>query len=189
MKKLITICLVCVLTVASQGVLVSIDENGNGTINGNPLPWGIGASGVDPTPPGPINTLFYTLPFMVVPGDLQVIEPDGTISDVLRFTNIPGTTFSGVYVYSDRDPLANDFDLADSMIPLPWTGGPVIVMPESGFEGGWNGVSYNPGFNDPGAASAAIGPMTYDFTSDVPEPATLSMLGLGVLTLLRRRRV
>jgi hypothetical protein len=144
------------------GLNVAFDENGNGTFNGTPLQWGMGVSGVDPTPPGPIATLTYTLPFMVVPGDLQVIEPDGTVSDVLRFANIPGTTFTGVYVYSDSDPLAPGTDKADTQLPLPWTGGPVVAMLEAGSEGGWNGVSYTPGFNDPGATSAAIGPIAAD---------------------------
>ena len=171
------------------GLNVAFDENGNGTFNGNPLPWGIGATGVDPTPPGPIPTLFYTLPFNVVFGDVQIIEPDGTVSDVLRFTNIPGTTFTGVYVYSDSDPLTPGTDLADTHLPLPWTGGPVVVMPEAGTESGWNGVSYTPGFNDPGATSAAIGPITYEFTSDVPEPATMCLLGLGTLSLVRRKKI
>ncbi len=186
MKKLMTICLVCVLTAAaSQGMVLSLDENGNSLFNGNSLPWGIGASGVDPTPPGPIYTLFYNLPFKVVPGDVQIFEPDGTVSDVLRFIDTPGTTFSSIYVYSDRDPTAPDFDLADSMIPLPWASAIVIPMPESGSEGGWNGVSWTPGFNDPGATSA---PITYEFTSDVPEPTTICLLGLGALSLIRRKK-
>jgi hypothetical protein len=189
MRKLISISLlVCMAFITSPtfGLIVSLDENGIGTFNGNPLIWGIGASGVDPTPPGPISTLFYNLPFKVVSGDWYIIEPDGTHSDVLRFIDVAGTTFSSVYVYSDKDPLAPGTDLADSQIPLPWTAAPAITIPEAGTENGWNGVIWTPGFNDPGATSAAIGPVTYNFTSDVPEPVTIAILGLGGL-LLRRK--
>ena len=191
MKNLITISLfVSVMFVTSPtfGLLISLDENGTGAFNGNPLIWGIGPSGVDPTPPGPIPTLFYQLPFKVVSGDWQIIEPDGTVSDVLRFIDTPGTTFSSVYVYSDADPLSPGTDLADTHLPLPWTGGPVLTLPEAGAENGWNGVIWTPGFNDPGATSAAIGPVTYYFTSDVPEPATIGLLALGSFALGRKRK-
>jgi hypothetical protein len=186
MKKLIAISLFISLLVAgmASAQIISFDENGNGTIDGRPLDYGIGDSGVDPVP---TPTLFYYLPFPVVQGDLQIFEPDGTISDVLRFTNTPGANFGRVYVYSDNTDIdVGKADLADVGIPQPWTGGIVVTMPEAGSENGWNGVIWQPTPNQPGGLTATA-PITYNFTSDVPEPVTLALLGLGGL-LLRKRK-
>jgi len=32
------------------------------------------------------------------------------------------------------------------------------------------------------------GGVTYNFTSDIPEPATIALLGLGALSLIRRKK-
>jgi hypothetical protein len=118
----------------------------------------------------------------------------GQVSDVLRFVNnySPGVGLNGrVYVYSDFEPGEKSADLADTRIPydfLSWRAG----MDEQGIENIWNGAIYTP-YYVPGMNQSTPGGMdqylvTYIFTSDVPEPATIGILGLGVLSLLRKRR-
>jgi hypothetical protein len=203
MKKLMTICLVCVLTTAAWGapvsnITISFDENGNGNVDGTTLVWStgipIGAGTSDQ-----YATLYYELPGMVVVGDLVLYEPTGQVSDVLRFVNnySPDAGYQGrVYVYSDP-PEQGDlppYDLADTGIPydfLYWRAG----MDEQGTENGWNGIVYTPQYI-PDLQQYLPGYMmqygesgvTYNFTSDVPEPATICILGLGALSLIRRKK-
>jgi hypothetical protein len=171
------------MTAPTFGADVSLDENGNGVWDGHQLDYGIGDAGVDPVS---MPTLFYYLPFPVVQGDLQVTEPDGTLSDVLRFISDATINASRVYVYSDMETTDIAKDLADVGLPQPWQN--VFVTEERGLEGGLNGVTYLPTPNQPGYFTAAgAAPITYEFISDVPEPATICLLGLGCL-LLRRKK-
>ncbi len=180
-------------------IIITFDENGNGYTDypsvGTHLTSGFD-SPEDNEYDGPIPapaTLYYVLPGQgetgwggVMEGDVVVTEPDGTISDVLRFVS----STNRVYVYSDLGS-----DPADVGIPsVLWTDSSVFV-PEEGTELGWNGIHYTPianGEAQPGFLSTTI-PWTeapwfsYVFTSDVPEPATMSLLALGGLVSLRRR--
>jgi hypothetical protein len=185
-KKLITICLVCVLTTAaSQGMLISFDENGKGDVDGTPLVYGIGE------PPIGHPTLYYELPATIVEGDAVLYEPQSTseISDILRFLNVQGATggLTGrVYVYSERELDGVERDLADTGIPdWPWLDNRWGTY-EQGIEGGWNGLVIT--LLDPAMAGYMEGGVTYNFTSDVPEPATICLLGLGTLSLIRKKR-
>jgi len=178
MKRLITICLVCILTAAAtQAMVITFDENGNGNWQSE----GIGGAlehgmGICPVGPG-WETLWYELPFNpVVEGDVAVLEPLLTaqeISDVLRFVNVQGPegVEARVYVFSDIDATK---ELADTGIPQ-LLGTPVYVT-----ELGDENYSY---------ADYTVGSITYHFISEVPEPATMCLLGLGALSLIRRRKV
>jgi hypothetical protein len=197
MKKLMLICLVCVLltTAASQGITVSFDENGNGTYVDDsggtfPLQWG-----TDDTPSVGLATLYYILPFPVVEGDV-VLHDDAAfevVSDVLRFVNVDTTALQPrVYVYSEME--ADElppYDLADNGIPDPFLTNLLRVV-EQGTEDGWSGLNdYTPQFiavaaSEPGYMTDVA--VTYNFTSDVPEPATIALFGLGALFLLKKRR-
>jgi hypothetical protein len=189
MKRLITISLVCVLmtTAVSQGAVnISFDENGNGSWSDADLSGAL-EHGMGVCPVGPDwETLWYEIPFNPVgEGDVAVIEPllsdltglvaEPILSDVLRFINIQGDEGleARVYVFSDNRDGSDA--LADTGIPQ-LLGTPFFVE-EVGSEGN-NYIDYT------------VGDISYHFISDapVPEPATIGLLGLGALSLLRRKR-
>jgi hypothetical protein len=194
MKKLITICLVCVLTaVASQGMVVSFDENGNGTVdNGTTLKFGVDIPqiGLDQ-----YATLYYELPGMVVTGDLWLYEQNNSsqVSDVLRFVNnySPNSGYHGrVYVYSDTEAGEVSRELADTGIPYD-TLQPAWGTLEQGTEEGWSGyMGYTPQDTSSGLQPGYMygETVTYNFTSDIPEPATICLLSFGALSLIRRKK-
>ena len=168
---------------SAQGVpLITVDEFGNGNINGVPLP-----SSLQVEPFSGVLTLAYQLPFPGVPGDVQLFESGpqpSAQSDTLRFD---GNFF--VYFFSDKE--ATDvppFDPADVGLPAPVPGLAVVNLIEIGPEG-TNGAFYNPAGGLPGDNSASA---TYHFISDltVPEPGTATLVGVGLVGLLAtiRRR-
>jgi hypothetical protein len=172
---------VCVLLLAGRAWGIStiptvvFDENGNGTYNGQAIDH-VYVSG---------QSLYYILPFVTAPGDVVITEP-GTqdISDLLRFAPIAGAPVTYLFVYSELPEAGETPALAD--LGIPTVGATFVSFPESGTEGGWNGLYYVPSPpTNPG--SVATNMVAYDFTSDVPEPMTLSLLAIGGAAVLRRR--
>jgi hypothetical protein len=144
---------------------ISIDENGNGTINSSPLSFQIGA---DPGPGGLPNVLIYKLPFAGVPGQVELIETDKTPQipgDVIRF-NGDGTAI----FYSSGGP--GNIALADEPrppAPMPNT----VIVYETGSAGS-DGASYTPTAGQPGYDASAL--PTYNFSSDSPSTPGLQFV-------------
>ncbi|HEV3137943.1 MAG TPA: PEP-CTERM sorting domain-containing protein [Pirellulales bacterium] len=169
---------------------IFFDENGNGSIsqNGGALTPLHGVIAPDPSNGG-APELTYFLPELVNNGDVAIFEPgtgNQVLSDGLRFTDANGnlthgaTTADRMIYLSDREPNEPNTDLADTPNPSNFgSQGFNGTLSEVGPEGN-NGFSWFPGGN------------TYHGISDVPEPATVTLLGFGMLGLLayvwRRRR-
>jgi hypothetical protein len=177
---------------SAQAPLITVDENGNGSFNGKPIPWTIGQ---DIGPGGFPNALLYHLlpaGTQWVVGDLILLEPSAggvvVLSDVVRFNPDGSLVF-----YSDRE--ATDlppFDLADVGFPGSFWDN-ILRINEVGPEGGPNGAIYQPTPNQPGFfgdPATGAGPI-YTIISDVPEPSALlgvlsGVIGMAGLALRRR---
>lgn len=190
MKQFVKAAVLLAFTFAvSSGALfaqhfdVTFDENGHGTVNGNPLPFTVG-----PDPSGGITlspVLYYTLPFDTQGGEVALLEsgqPNAPISDVIRFFSpFPGGNSSLLIFYSDIEA-GEHRDLAD--VGLPGTSGSAFI-PEIGPEGNngavWNAVLPNAG--TPLLGGPVSGTALYTIISDVPEPGSAALLlaGAGIL--------
>jgi len=174
-------------------IIINFDENGVGTVTSPALgtvPLRSFGKGVDPVDPANgLLPLIYdvagTPGVGIVPffGDILLHEPaapTGVVSDLLRFTD------QGLLVvYSDLEAGEPNPPLADVGIPVLRQAN-VLNLEETGPENGVNGLfNYAPIFPQPGAI--ATDQAIYNFTSDVPEPATFALFGLLVPILARRQ--
>lgn len=185
---------------ASAGALVAqpftFDENGNGIDYLDilatppftaPLPF---TMGLDPS--GGIrgtDVLIYSLPMLVTPGDVGLVEPgQSTLSDLIRFYNAPGANHTVIIFYSDID--GPNRDLADVGIPSAPN---AVLISETGAEGN-NGVTWDPTLT--GGPGDFSGPRPtfsfyyYTIISDVPEPGSTALLlgGAGIWLGIQRGR-
>lgn len=174
--------------------LLTFDENGHATIaiNGGLATTLTGILAVDPSAPagaGQQLALTYMLPEPVVTGDVSFAEPNGGISDWIRFTDAAGTisgaaTGAGprMLFYSEFEVGEVNAELADRGFPTNIGTGNFVARLEVGVEGN-NGFNYLPGAPYPQNNQ-------YVGVSDVPEPETYAMLlaGLGLMGFVARRR-
>jgi hypothetical protein len=170
----------------------SFDENGGGFGPSGPIPGFL-----SPEPFSGIVTLTYSLPFPVAPGDVVLYDPQtGLESDIFRFGQDSGVgnppAGSALWVFSDYEDNDPNPDLADVGLPPPVAALPTVgPFPEIGPEGNnyfdWMPL---PGSGDPGDAGAGT-TVVYRFISDIPEPGTVTLVGLslvGLLAISRRRK-
>jgi hypothetical protein len=152
----------------TPGFTMTFDENSNATINGQPVgavPLGVGIDYILPGPVAPGQVL------VLAPGDISPTNPNG-FSDVLTFFSHPDGVFILFYqsLLDDTSP-PDTADVANLIQPNT----PFAVM-ETGPEGN-NGFQWIA--TDPSTGLSAI----YNGISDVPEPSTFILGGLGIITL------
>jgi hypothetical protein len=161
----------------TPGFIMTFDENGHATINGQSIPSSVlGGGGVS-----------YLLPGPVTPGDVNVfaagdIGPNNAngFSDILHFLQ-NGPTGGELLYFSLLDDNGPP-DLADTGILGP-ANTPFSVM-ETGPEG-------NNGFQWIATDSSTGATASYNGISDTPEPSTFILGGLGLIALFligRRRK-
>jgi hypothetical protein len=114
----------------------------------------------------------------LVAGDVLLFD-GGAVLDVIRFN--PGQNGGSLLFYSDN---VDGFDSpADTVGPPGALYANVSAINE--------GAIYTPLAGQPGFVAGASAPVTYKFLSEIPEPATLPLLGSGLIGLavvLRKRR-
>jgi PEP-CTERM motif len=156
-----------------------LDENGPAFLSGpGVVGFSDGTNKVDSI--SGITGWYYQLGLSVA-GDVVLVEPqDGSISDLLRFDG------AGVFFFSDLEENDPNPDKADvPIIPDPIN---PVILTEVGPEGS-NGVSYFPSSTDPGYdLTGQLAPLAYQIVSDIPEPGTIALVGLGLVGLLALRR-
>jgi hypothetical protein len=177
-----------ITALTSFAQILTFDENGHGNFNGATLPFSVGP---DPSGGLPVNVLIYTLPFVVTPGDVGLLEnPVGSgtnlvLSDIVRFYTPTTANTSEIIFYSDFEIAEPDHDIADTGLPQsPNT----ILIQEIGPENN-NGAVWNPVPGQPGSLPTGA-TISYNIISDVPEPGTLTLatLGGGLLLAVFKRR-
>ncbi len=167
-------------TVMSAGT-ITIDENGNGNVNGTALPFA--ANGTNPDAPHQTPVLTYTLPFAGVAGQVLLIEPEtGIPGDVLQFTGN-----STVIFYSKRDSNSLAEKFSPPIFPFPVSN--TVSLTET-TSGNTDGAMYTPKAGQPGFdASGPTYHLISDVTSVIPEPASVGMLFLAGAAFLGTRKL
>jgi hypothetical protein len=168
----------------APGFILEFDEVGHGQLI---LPGPGGGLFPNPGVPQIGGGLEFTLPVNVIPGDVIVTNVDDVsvdnptgFSDLLTFFNVGP---NGILLYRSLQDEAEPHPDAADVLGLVFPATP-FGTPETGPEGN-NGFVWIVG--DPAGPSYTV----YNGISDVPEPSTIVLGGLGLASLFligRRRR-
>jgi hypothetical protein len=135
-----------------------------------------------------VEYIFNSTISSVVAGDVKIDEFGGsTVGDLIRFENISDQAVAFIYSGDVGGGLPADVGLPTSFQT------DIVTISEnaSGFAGPYTPTTGQPGFCLTGTGTSCAGGVTYGLTSsDVPEPLTLSIFGVGVggVAVFRRRR-
>lgn len=180
-------------------LLLTFDENGNAMIavNGGQPTELVGTLMPDPADPNGMLGLTYLLPESVVTGDVKIFDPDGALSDALRFTDASGDIAGDnagagtrMIYYSDAVPDGGDLlQLADTGFPSNLGSENLIFGPTEIVGPGGSSFDYQPGGVAYPANNEYVG---ISDVAAVSEPSSCASLGgaivlIGLISLLRRR--
>jgi hypothetical protein len=177
-------------TLLAQQFKITFDENGHGTVNGQPLPFTVA-----PDPTGGVTTspvLIYVLPYDIQGGDVRLTElgqPNAPVSDIIRFFSpLPGGKTSDLIFYSDVES-GEAPNLADVGLPVSST---TVSINETGPEGN-NGAVWSPTLPEPGTpllGGPVTGTVQYAIVSDgsLPEHGSAALLPMVLVILASLRR-
>jgi hypothetical protein len=134
----------------------NFDEFGNGSISidGGPFMPNPGFVGLDPSTK--MTTLIYALPAFVVPGEVLVKDADGYFGDAINFFDVGPNGFLAFYSEVGGGAPAD--------VGVPILSNALVI---EGADGHFDYLFYHGVSNDAAA----------------PEPASLTMLGLGAIAL------
>jgi hypothetical protein len=161
----------------TPGFIMTFDENGHATINGQPAPFFA-------LPPG--FGVGYALPGPVVGGQVVVFSPGDS-----SLTNSNG--FSDLLTFQAGGPTGTFLEyesLLDDNSPPDLADVANLFMPATPFSVVETGPEGNNGFQWIATSSTTGATATYFGISDTPEPSTFILGGFGLLALflIGRRR-
>jgi hypothetical protein len=109
-------------------------------------------------------------------------------SAYLRIANTTASNFGHVNLYSGTITCNDIFGIAGKMLTDIYEGTLIIRNKTGAPIQNWIDNGYIIGYGGAGTVTATVSPEGWDVLTAVPEPATIALLSLGGLALIRRKR-